>query len=84
MLRNAAVDRVEGGRDDVDAKHHPGPAAVRLVVDLACAERRRVAVVEDAQLELRSQDCRQGTTLVQPVEGARDEREDVEAHSGEG
>ena len=31
----AAVGRVERGRDDVDAQHHPGAAAVRLVVDLA-------------------------------------------------
>ena len=30
-----AVDRVERGRDDVDAQHHPRAAAVRLVVDLA-------------------------------------------------
>ena len=33
-----AVDRVERGRDDVHAQHHPRPAAVRLVVDLAGAE----------------------------------------------
>ena len=29
VLGHAAVDRVERGRDDVDAQHHPGPAAVR-------------------------------------------------------
>ena len=38
-----AVDRLERGRDDVDAEHHARAAAVGLVVDLACAQRRRVA-----------------------------------------
>ena len=47
-----AVDGLERGADDVDAQHHPGAAAVRLVVDLAAGERRVVAVVEEAQVEL--------------------------------
>ena len=38
-LGHAAVDGVERRRGDVDAQHHPGPAAVRLVVDLAGAQR---------------------------------------------
>jgi hypothetical protein len=42
-----AVHGVKRSRDDVDAQHHAGAAAVRLVVDLARAERRRVAVVEE-------------------------------------
>ena len=43
LLGRAAVDRVERGCDDVDPEHHAGAAAVRLVVDLAGAQRRRVA-----------------------------------------
>ena len=83
VLRHAAVHRVEGGRDDVDAQHHPGPAAVRLVVDLARAERRRVAVVEDSELELGAEHRRQRTALANPVERGGNEREDVEAHDAE-
>ena len=51
--RKLAVDGLERRGDDVDAQHHPGAAAVRVVVDLARRERRRVAVVEDAEFELR-------------------------------
>ena len=65
VIRHAAVDRVERGRDDVDAQHHPGPAAVRVVVDLPGRQRRRVAVVEDAELELA---CRARP----PADGARE------------
>ncbi len=53
-----AVRAIERRRDDVDAQHHPRAAAVRLVVHLAGAERRRVAVVEEAQLELGAEDVR--------------------------
>ena len=52
VVGHAAVDGVERGRDDVDAQHHAGPAAVRLVVDLTGAQRRGVAVVEEPQIEL--------------------------------
>ena len=34
MSGRAPVGRFERGRDDVDTKHHPGAAAVGLVVDL--------------------------------------------------
>ena len=44
MRGNAAVDRVERRRDDVDPQHHAGAAAVRLVVHLPGAQRRVVAV----------------------------------------
>ena len=80
VVRRAAVDGVERGGDDVDAQHHPRPAAVRVVVDLARAQRSRVAVVEDAQLELGAEHRRQRTALANPGERVGDEREDVEAH----
>ena len=50
---DALVDRLQRRRDDVDPQHHPGAAAVGLVVHLSRrAERRPVAVVEQPQLEL--------------------------------
>ena len=72
MRRSRAVRRVEGGRDDVDAQHHPGTAAVRLVVDLPRAQRGRIAVVEEAQLELCAEHrvvalSPQGRQLTQPI-----------------
>ena len=83
VLGRAAVDGVERRRDDIDAQHHPRPAAVRVVVDLTGAQRGRVAVVEDAELELVPENRRQRTSLADPVERSRNEREDVEAHDGE-
>src|SRR5205807_1832493 len=56
VLRRFAVDGVESGRDDVDAQHEPRAAAVGLVVHFACSKGRRVAVVEEPELELRAQD----------------------------
>jgi len=41
-----------GSLDDVDAQHHAGAAAVGLVVHLARAQGREVAVAPEAQLEL--------------------------------
>ena len=52
VLRRAAVDGLQRGGDHVDAQHHSRAAAVGLVVHLAGVERRVVAVVEEAQLEL--------------------------------
>ena len=63
----AAVDGVERGGDDVDAQHHPGAAAVRLVVDLPGAQRRRVAVVEEPQLELGAEHGGERPLLGQPA-----------------
>ena len=80
MLGAAAVDRVKRGRDNVDAEHHPRPTAIGLVIDLAGAERRRVAVVENPEIELGSENCGDGTPLVEPGEGVRDQGEDVDAH----
>ena len=54
----AAVRGVERRGDDVDAEDHAGAAAVRLVVDLAAAKRRRVAVGEQAQVELTAENGR--------------------------
>ena len=78
------VGRVERCRDDVDPQHHPRPTAVRRVVDLARPQRRRVAVVEQAQLQLTTEHVRDRSMLRHPREGMRDLREDVDAHSGPG
>src|SRR4029079_551991 len=80
----AAVRGLERRVDDVDAQHHPGTAAVRVVVDLARAQRRRVAVVEEPELELRAENRREGPLLGEPAKGMRDLREDVDAHGGPG
>ena len=78
MLGDAAVHGLERSRDDVHAQHHPRAAAVGIVVDLAGAKRRRVAVAEEAQIELASEDGRDRPLLGQPAEGMRNQREDVE------
>ena len=75
-----AVDGLERGADDVHAQHHPGAAAVRLVVHLAAGERRVVAVVEEAQIELRAEHRRDRALLGQPREGVRKQGEDVDLH----
>ena len=80
----AAVRGLERRVDDVDAQHHPGAAAVRVVVDLTRAQRRRVAVVEEPQLQLGAEHRREGPLLGEPAEGMRDLREDVDAHGGPG
>ena len=76
----APVGGVERGGDDVDAQDHAGSAAVGVVVDLAGAERRRVAVVEESELELAAQHACNGLLLGHPREGMRNLGEDVEAH----
>ena len=75
-----AVHGLERGRDDVDAQHHAGAAAVGLVVDLAGAERRRLAVVEEPQVELGPEHRADRPLLGEPGEGVRDECEDVDSH----
>ena len=82
--RAVAVDGVERGGDDVDPQHHARAAAVRRVVDLAGAQRGRVAVVEEPQLELGAEDGRERLLLGQPAEGVRNLGEDVETHPGQG
>ena len=84
LLGRAAVDGVERGRDDVDPQHHARAAAVRLVVHLAGAQRRRVAVVEEAQLELGAEHRGERPLLGHPRERVRNLGEDVEAHSRAG
>ena len=79
----AAVDRLESSRDDVHAQHHSRTTAVRVVVHLARAQGRGVAVVEDAQVELGAEHRSHGTALPEPGERTRDQREDVEKHDEE-
>ena len=81
MAGAVAVGRLERGRDDVDAQHHARAAAVRVVVDLAVPERRRVAVVEQPKLELGAEHGSERTLLGEPGERVRDEREDIDAQS---
>ena len=83
VVGDAAVDRVERRSDHVDAEHHAGPSAVRLVVDLPGAKRRRVAVREEPQVELGAEDGRDRTLLGEPRERMWDESEDIELHSAE-
>ena len=78
MRRRACVSGLEGGRDDVDSKHHPGAAAVRLVVDLRACERRVVAIAEQAQVQLAAEHSCKGALLRQPRKGLRDQGENVE------
>jgi hypothetical protein len=81
VLGAISIRRIERGCDDVDPQHHARSAAVRLVVHLALPERRRVAVVDQAQVELRTEDGRERTLLGEPGERVREEREDIDAQS---
>ncbi len=83
VLRGPAVHGIEGGSHDIDTQDHSRPAPVRVVVDLARGQRRRVAVVEDSKLELGAEDGGQWTSLPYPGEGAGYQREDVQAHDAE-
>ena len=78
-----AVGRFERGRDHVDPEDHAGAAAVRVIVDLAVPERRRVAVVEEPELELGAEDGSDGALLGEPGERVRDEREDIDLQARE-
>ena len=78
LLGRVAVDGLERSRDDVDAQHHAGTAAVRLVVHLAGAQRRRVAIVEEAQVELGAEHRGERPLLGHPRERVRNLGEDVE------
>ena len=78
--RLASVDRLERCRDHVDPQDHSGTAAIRRVVDLAGAERSRVAVVEEPELELGAEDRGERFLLGQPAESVRYLGEDVETH----
>ena len=78
-----SVDRIERGGHDVDAQDHPRPSAVGIVVDLAGGKRRRVAVIEDPELEDCAEHRRERTTLPNPCERVGNERENVETHDAE-
>ena len=78
MVGHAAVNGIERGRDHVHAQHHPGAAAVGLIVDLARPERRVVAVAEQAEVELVAEHGSDRTLLSEPGERVWDESEDVE------
>jgi hypothetical protein len=79
VLRKPAVDAFERRRDHVDAEHHPRAAAVRLVVDLPAGERRPVAVVEEAKVELVAEHRRNGPLLRDGGKDLRHKGEDVNA-----
>ena len=78
--RRVPVDGLERGADDVDAQHHPGAAAVGLVVDLTARQRRVVPVVEEAEIQAGAQDRGHGALLGEPREGVRKQGEDVDLH----
>ena len=78
MLGRAPVRGVEGRGDDVHAQDHPCAAAVRLVVHLRARKRGRVAIAEQAQVQLVAEHGRNGPLLRQPREGVRNQGEDVE------
>jgi len=78
--RLVAVDRLERRVDDVHAEHHPGAAAVGVVVHLPGPQRREVAVAEEPEVELGSEDGSQRALLGHPGEGVGNEREDVDLH----
>jgi hypothetical protein len=81
VLGEAAVSRVERCSGDVDAQDHARAAAVGVVVDLTGLERRRVAVVEQAELERRAEHGCERTLLGEPGKRVWDEREDIDAQS---
>ena len=81
VIGTLSVGRVERRRDDVDPQHHARAAPVRVVVHLTLVERCRVAVAEQAKVELGPEDGRKGPLLGEPGERVGDEREDIDAQS---
>ncbi len=59
----------------------PAPPPYGLVVHLALLERCRVAVAEQAKVELGAEDGSERPLLGEPGERVRDEREDIDAQS---
>ena len=72
------IGRLQGRVDDVDPQHHAGAAAIGRVVDLAGAERGRLAVVEEAQLVALVERVADRALRPEPVERLGEQREDVE------
>ena len=68
--------------DDVDAQHHPRPAAERDVVDPAALERRRRAVVDGLERVAERERVGDVALGAEPVEPVREQREDVNPHRG--
>ena len=77
-----AVHRPERSVHDIDAQHHARAAPVGLVVHLAAAERREVAIVPEAKIELVPEHGRDGPLLRHPGEGMRERCEDIDLHEG--
>ena len=77
VLGQTAVDALERRGDDVHPQDHARTAAVRLVVDIAA--RSPVPVVEEAQVELPSEDGGDRALFGDGSEDMGYEREDVEA-----
>jgi hypothetical protein len=71
------VGRVQRRVDGVDPQHHAGPAAVGRVINLAAAERRRVAVIEEADLRPPLERVAQVPLPEEPLEPLGEEGEDV-------
>ena len=71
---------VGGGKrrvHDIDSQDHSGPAAVRGVVDLAAAQRRRVPVVEEPDLGPTVDRVPDVALAEEPIEPLGEQREDV-------
>ncbi len=78
------VGRLERRIDDVDPHHHPGAAAVGRVIDLPGAERRRLPVVEAAQLRAAADGVGDVALLAEPAEPLGEQGEDIDPHEGRG
>src|SRR5829696_3298719 len=74
-----AVAALQGALDHVDADHHPGAAAVRGVVDPVVRDRGRRPQVDPLHLVTLADHVANVPLLIEPVEPAREEREDVDA-----
>src|SRR5262249_5459014 len=64
-----------------DAQDHAGAASVGRIVDLPGAQRRRLPVVEEAQLVSLGDRVLHRPLPLEPVEGLREQGEDVELQS---
>ena len=76
-----AVGGLERGVDDVDPEDHPGAAPVGSVVDLAGAQRSRVAVVVEAKLGAVLERVGDVALAAEPLEVLREQREEVDDQS---
>jgi hypothetical protein len=79
--RCVAVRRAQRRVDDVDAKHHPGSAAVGSVIHLAARQRRGLAIVKEAELRAPLDRVSHVALAEEPVKPLREQREHVDPHS---